>query len=123
MAPTLAQWCQAVGCRLQPPRALASLVLDQARTEIRYNSEWSLPLGSMGMIQLAAKYTVARMMERDDFKKRYSNGQSIAIHEFLYPLLQGYDSVALKADASTGWSRSSEMARVASPPRTFSSTS
>ena len=80
----------------------ASLVLDPARTEIRYNSEWCEPLGAPGMIQLAAKYTVARMMERDDFQKRYSTGQSISLHEFLYPLLQGYDSVALKADLELG---------------------
>ena len=80
----------------------ASLVLDPARTEIRYNSEWCEPLGAAGMIQLAAKYTVARMMERDDFQKRYSTGQSISLHEFLYPLLQGYDSVALKADLELG---------------------
>ncbi len=80
----------------------ASLVLDPARTEIRYNSEWCEPLGASGMIQLAAKYTVARMMERDDFHKRFSTGQSISVHEFLYPLMQGYDSVALKADLELG---------------------
>ncbi|HSV55094.1 MAG TPA: tyrosine--tRNA ligase [Burkholderiaceae bacterium] len=80
----------------------ASLVLDPAKTEIRYNSEWSLPLGSMGMIQLAAKYTVARMMERDDFNKRFKDGRSISVHEFLYPLMQGYDSVALKSDLELG---------------------
>ncbi len=80
----------------------ASLVLDPARTEIRYNSEWSEPLGATGMIQLAAKYTVARMMERDDFHKRFTTGQSIAVHEFLYPLMQGYDSVALKSDLELG---------------------
>lgn len=80
----------------------ASLVLDPQRTEIRYNSEWCLPLGSMGMIQLAAKYTVARMMERDDFTKRYQAGTPISVHEFLYPLMQGYDSVALKADLELG---------------------
>ena len=73
----------------------ASLVLDPAKTEIRYNSEWSLPLGSMGMIQLAAKYTVARMMERNDFHQRFTAGTPISVHEFLYPLMQGYDSVAL----------------------------
>ena len=76
----------------------ASLVLDAARTEIRYNSEWSDPLGARGMIQLAAKYTVARMMERDDFAKRFAAGTPISVHEFLYPLMQGYDSVALKSD-------------------------
>jgi tyrosyl-tRNA synthetase len=80
----------------------ASLVLDPARTEIRYNSEWSDPLGARGMIQLAAKYTVARMMERDDFTKRFRSGIPISVHEFLYPLMQGYDSVALKADIELG---------------------
>ena len=80
----------------------ASMVLDPARTEIRYNSEWSDPLGARGMIQLAAKYTVARMMERDDFHKRFHGGQSISVHEFLYPLMQGYDSVALKSDLELG---------------------
>jgi tyrosyl-tRNA synthetase len=80
----------------------ASLVLDPARTEIRYNSEWSLPLGSMGMIQLAAKYTVARMMERNDFHDRFKAGNPISVHEFLYPLMQGYDSVALKSDLELG---------------------
>jgi len=80
----------------------ASLVLDPARTEIRYNSEWCDPLGARGMIQLAAKYTVARMMERDDFHKRFTSGQSISVHEFLYPLMQGYDSVALKSDLELG---------------------
>ena len=80
----------------------ASLVLDPARTEIRYNSEWSDPLGARGMIELAAKYTVARMMERDDFHKRFKGGQSISVHEFLYPLMQGYDSVALKSDLELG---------------------
>ncbi|MCK6420617.1 MAG: tyrosine--tRNA ligase [Aquabacterium sp.] len=80
----------------------ASLVLDPARTEIRYNSEWSDPLGARGMIQLAARYTVARMMERNDFHERYSAGTPISVHEFLYPLMQGYDSVALKADLELG---------------------
>ena len=80
----------------------ASLVLDPEKTEIRYNSEWSLPLGAMGMIQLAAKYTVARMMERNDFHQRYTAGTSISVHEFLYPLMQGYDSVALKSDLELG---------------------
>ncbi len=80
----------------------ASLVLDPERTEIRYNSEWCEPLGATGMIQLAAKYTVARMMERDDFHKRFSSGQSISVHEFLYPLMQGYDSVALQSDLELG---------------------
>lgn len=82
--------------------AQAKLVLDESRTEIRYNSEWSDPLGARGMIQLAAKYTVARMMERDDFNKRFKAGQSISVHEFLYPLMQGYDSVALRSDLELG---------------------
>ena len=80
----------------------ASLVLDPARTEIRYNSEWSDPLGAHGMIQLASRYTVARMLERDDFDKRFKSGQPISVHEFLYPLMQGYDSVALKSDLELG---------------------
>ena len=80
----------------------ASLVLDPTKTEIRYNSEWSDPLGARGMIQLAAKYTVARMMERNDFHERFKAGASISIHEFLYPLMQGYDSVALKSDLELG---------------------
>ncbi len=80
----------------------ASLVLDPARTEIRYNSEWCDPLGARGMIQLAAKYTLARMLERDDFTKRYKAGVPISVHELLYPLMQGYDSVALKSDIELG---------------------
>jgi tyrosyl-tRNA synthetase len=80
----------------------ASLVLDPARTEIRYNSEWCDALGARGMIQLASRYTVARMMERDDFTKRYKANTSISVHEFLYPLMQGYDSVALKSDLELG---------------------
>ncbi len=80
----------------------ASLVLDAERTEIRYNSEWSDPLGARGMIQLAARYTVARMMERDDFSKRFAGGVPISVHEFLYPLMQGYDSVALRSDLELG---------------------
>ena len=80
----------------------ASLVLDPERTEIRYNSEWSDPLGARGMIQLASRYTVARMLERDDFDKRFKSGQPISVHEFLYPLMQGYDSVALKSDLELG---------------------
>ena len=80
----------------------ASLVLDPARTEIRYNSEWCDPLGARGMIELASRYTVARMMERDDFTKRYKSGTPISVHEFLYPLMQGYDSVALKSDLELG---------------------
>ncbi|MFL6698617.1 MAG: tyrosine--tRNA ligase [Vitreoscilla sp.] len=82
--------------------AQASMVLDPARTEIRYNSEWSDPLGARGMIQLAARYTVARMMERDDFAKRFAAQTPISVHEFLYPLMQGYDSVALKSDLELG---------------------
>jgi tyrosyl-tRNA synthetase len=82
--------------------AQASLVLDPARTEIRYNSEWSDPLGARGMIELAARYTVARMMERDDFSRRFRSNTPISVHEFLYPLMQGYDSVALKADLELG---------------------
>lgn len=80
----------------------ASLVLDPAKTEIRYNSEWSDPLGARGMIQLASHYTLARIMEREDFATRFKNGSPISIHELLYPLMQGYDSVALKADLELG---------------------
>ncbi|HEU0200402.1 MAG TPA: tyrosine--tRNA ligase [Burkholderiaceae bacterium] len=80
----------------------AALVLDRAKTEIRYNSEWSVPLGADGMIKLAAKYTLARLLERDDFKQRFEAGQPIAMHELLYPLMQGYDSVALQADLELG---------------------
>ena len=80
----------------------ASLVLDRARTEIRYNSEWSEPLGAAGMIKLAAKYTLARLLERDDFAKRMRENQPIAMHELLYPLMQGYDSVALESDIELG---------------------
>ena len=82
--------------------AQASLVLDPARTEIRYNSEWSDPLGARGMIELAAKYTVARILEREDFTKRFKAGTPISVHELLYPLMQGYDSVALRADLELG---------------------
>ena len=80
----------------------AAKVLDPAKTEVRYNSEWSDALGARGMIELAAKYTVARMMERNDFHQRFTEGSSISLHEFLYPLLQGNDSVALKADLELG---------------------
>jgi tyrosyl-tRNA synthetase len=80
----------------------AAFVLDRDRTEIRYNSEWSEPLGAAGMIRLAAKYTLARLLERDDFAKRYAAGSPIAMHELLYPLMQGYDSVALHADLELG---------------------
>ena len=82
--------------------AQASKVLDPERTEIRYNSEWCEPLGASGMIKLASHWTVARMLERDDFSKRFRGNQPIAIHEFLYPLMQGYDSVALKSDIELG---------------------
>ena len=77
-------------------------ILDKEKTQIRFNSEWMDALGAAGMIKLAASQTVARMLERDDFKKRYNGGQPIAIHEFLYPLVQGYDSVALKSDVELG---------------------
>lgn len=80
----------------------AALVLDRSKTEIRYNSEWSMALGADGMIKLASHYTMARMLEREDFTKRFQSGIPIAIHEFLYPLMQGYDSVALKADLELG---------------------
>jgi tyrosyl-tRNA synthetase len=78
------------------------LVVDMDRAEVRYNSAWSDPLGARGMIELAARYTMARMMEREDFKKRYEANTPISVHEFLYPLMQGYDSVALKADLELG---------------------
>lgn len=77
-------------------------VLDPKRTRVEFNSRWLGKLSSADMIRLAANYTVARMLERDDFRKRYANNQSIAIHEFLYPLVQGYDSVALNADLELG---------------------
>ena len=77
-------------------------ILDAEKTEICFNSTWIEPLGASGMIRLAAQHTVARMLERDDFSKRYRGGQPIAIHEFLYPLCQGYDSVAMKADVELG---------------------
>jgi tyrosyl-tRNA synthetase len=77
-------------------------ILDPDRTRIDFNSRWMTELGSAGLIGLAAQYTVARMLERDDFSKRYKGGQPIAVHEFLYPLVQGYDSVALKADVELG---------------------
>jgi len=82
--------------------AQASKVLDPNRTEIRYNSEWSDALGARGMIQLASRYTVARMMEREDFTRRFKGGVPISVHEFLYPLMQGYDSVALQSDLELG---------------------
>jgi len=77
-------------------------VLDREKTRIRFNSEWMSQLGSEGMIRLAAKYTVARMLERDDFENRYRNGQPIGMHEILYPLVQGYDSVMLETDVEMG---------------------
>jgi len=80
----------------------AALVLDPARTEIRYNSEWSDALGARGMIELAARYTLARMMERNDFHDRFKAGSPISVHELLYPLMQGYDSVALQSDLELG---------------------
>jgi tyrosyl-tRNA synthetase len=83
-------------------RAQADKILDPAKTELRYNSEWSEPLGATGMIQLASRYTVARMMERNDFNDRFKAGTPISVHEFLYPLMQGYDSVALKSDLELG---------------------
>jgi tyrosyl-tRNA synthetase len=78
------------------------LILDMQRAEVRYNSEWSDPLGARGIIQLASRYTVARMLERDDFTKRFKAGSPISVHEFLYPLMQGYDSVALESDLELG---------------------
>ncbi len=77
-------------------------ILDPARTRIEFNSRWMGAMNAAGLIELAAKHTVARMLERDDFQKRYKSGQPIAIHEFLYPLVQGYDSVALRADVELG---------------------
>ena len=77
-------------------------ILDAEKTKIDFNSRWMNELGAGGMVELASRYTVARMLERDDFKKRYANGEPIAIHEFLYPLAQGYDSVALRADVELG---------------------
>jgi tyrosyl-tRNA synthetase len=78
------------------------LVVDLDRAEVRWNSEWSDPLGARGMISLASRYTVARMMERDDFARRFAGGVPISVHEFLYPLMQGYDSVALRSDLELG---------------------
>ena len=80
----------------------AFLILEREKTEVAFNSKWLLPLGADGIIKLAARYTVARMLERDDFAKRYKSEQPIAIHEFLYPLVQGYDSVALECDVELG---------------------
>ena len=83
-------------------RAQVFKVLDPAVTEVRFNSEWLDKLGAEGLLRLSSRYTVARMLERDDFKKRFKENASIAIHEFMYPLLQGYDSVALKTDVELG---------------------
>jgi len=77
-------------------------ILDPDKTQVMFNSQWMSEMGSAGLVQLAARHTVARMLERDDFSKRYKGGQPIAIHEFLYPLIQGYDSVAMKADVELG---------------------
>ena len=93
---------EAIEANAKTYHAQATKVLDASRTEIRYNSEWSEPLGAAGMIRLASHYTVARMLERDDFAKRYAERLPIAVHEFLYPLMQGYDSVALKSDIELG---------------------
>jgi tyrosyl-tRNA synthetase len=81
-------------------------VLDPAKTIIHFNSEWLMPLNFIDVLKLAAKYTVARMMERDDFEKRYKEGLPIGVHEFMYPLMQGYDSVALQSDVELGGYRS-----------------
>jgi len=77
-------------------------ILDESKTEVAFNSQWMAPMTSADLIKIAGKHTVARMLERDDFTRRYAAGQAIAIHEFLYPLIQGYDSVALKADVELG---------------------
>ncbi|MGK0403735.1 tyrosine--tRNA ligase, partial [Alcanivorax borkumensis] len=77
-------------------------ILDESKTRVEFNSSWMNTIGAAGMIKLAGQYTVARMLERDDFDKRYKGNQPIAIHEFLYPLVQGYDSVALEADVELG---------------------
>src|SRR5689334_3194300 len=86
----------------QTYRAQVFRILDPERTEILFNSEWSDKLGAEGMIRLAARYTVARLLERDDFSKRFRSQQPIALHELLYPLMQGYDSVAMKSDVELG---------------------
>ena len=83
-------------------RAQMSKILDPEKTQVMFNSEWSDKLGAEGMIRLASRYTVARLLERDDFSKRFKAGQPIAVHELLYPLMQGYDSVAMKADVELG---------------------
>jgi len=86
----------------QSYRAQMSKILDPAKTQVMFNSEWSDKLGAEGMIRLASRYTVARLLERDDFTKRFKAGQPISVHELLYPLMQGYDSVAMKADVELG---------------------
>jgi tyrosyl-tRNA synthetase len=83
-------------------QAQMAKILDPEKTQVMFNSEWSDKLGAEGMIRLASRYTVARLLERDDFSKRYKSGQPIAVHELLYPLMQGYDSVAMKADVELG---------------------
>ena len=83
-------------------RAQMSKILDAEKTQVLFNSEWSDKLGAEGMVRLASRYTLARLLERDDFSKRYKSGQPIAVHELLYPLMQGYDSVAMKADVELG---------------------
>lgn len=82
----------------------ATLVLDKSKTEVRYNSEWTNKLGADGLIKLASRYTLARLLERDDFAKRYAENAPIAMHELIYPLMQGYDSVALESDVELGGS-------------------
>ena len=91
-----------IGANAETYKRQVFKVLDRDKTEVRFNSEWLRPLGSSGMIKLAARYTLARMLERDDFKKRWQNEVPIALHELLYPLAQGYDSVALRADVELG---------------------
>jgi len=86
----------------QTYRTQMSKILDPDKTQVMFNSEWSDKLGAEGMIRLASRYTLARLLERDDFSKRYKGGQAIAVHELLYPLMQGYDSVAMKADVELG---------------------
>jgi tyrosyl-tRNA synthetase len=86
----------------QSYRAQMSKILDADKTQVMFNSEWSDKLGAEGMIRLASRYTLARLLERDDFSRRYKGGQAIAVHELLYPLMQGYDSVAMKADVELG---------------------
>jgi len=91
-----------IGANAETYKKQVFRILDRDRTEVRFNSEWLVPLGSAGLIKLAARYTLARMLEREDFKRRWENEVPIALHELLYPLAQGYDSVALKADVELG---------------------